>query len=66
MKGYDGDPEKFVQENYDTLLRILKHSDDEFVRGLALSALLEYGSDPLVEDVERDLKNAREGNGGAV
>lgn len=66
MKGYDGDPEKFVQENHETLVRILKHSDDEFVRGLALSALLEYGSDPLVEDVERDLKNARERNGGAA
>jgi hypothetical protein len=66
MQRYQGDPEKFVEQNHDTLVKILKHSDDKFVRGLALSALIEYGKDPLIEDIEQDLKRARENNGGPI
>jgi hypothetical protein len=66
MYGYNGDPEKFVQNNQETFIRILKHSDDEFIRGLALSALIEYGSDPLLDDVERALRSARDTNGGVM
>ncbi|WP_181685972.1 hypothetical protein [Halorhabdus salina] len=66
MHGYDGDPEQFVQHNQETFIRILKHSDDEFIRGLVLSALIEYGSEPLLDDVERALRRARETNGGVV
>lgn len=64
MSGYSGDPKQFVEENQDTFVRILKHSDDEFIRGLVLSALIEYGSEPLLDDVERALRDARESNGG--
>lgn len=59
MRPYDGEPDEFVRENQDTLVRILKHGDDEFVRALALAALLEYGNDPQLEDVERELQQAR-------
>lgn len=66
MHGYNGDPEKFVQDNQETFIRILKHSDDEFIRGLALSALIEYGSEPLLDDVERALRRSRDADGGVV
>lgn len=62
--GYDGNPDGFVQENRDVLVRILKHSDDEFTRGLALAALMKYGSEPDLEDVQRAIERAREENGG--
>lgn len=64
MRSYDGDPESFVQENRETFVRLLKHCDDKLVRGLALSALIEYGTDPLIEDVERDLRELSGGSGG--
>ncbi|WP_081927415.1 hypothetical protein [Halobellus rufus] len=58
MQNYNGDPKEFLEDNQEVLLRVLKHSDDEFVRALILSALVEYGPDPLIEDVERDLERA--------
>lgn len=64
MQGYNGNPEEFVRENQDTLVRLLKHSDDEFVRGIALAALLEYGEDPQIEDVLRELERAKDDTGG--
>ncbi|GGN98594.1 hypothetical protein [Haloarcula pellucida] len=66
MRGYDGDPEKFVRENHETLIRILKHSDDKFVRGLALSALIKYGPEPCLDDLEHDLTRARDEDGGVA
>ena len=59
MQAYDGDPDAFVSENRETLVRILKHTDDEFVRALALATLVEYGTEPILEDVERELRKAR-------
>lgn len=61
MQSYDGDPDQFVGENRETLLRIVKHGDDRFVRALAMNALILYGSDPDLEDVERELREAKEG-----
>lgn len=66
MRRYDGDPDSFVDENREVLVRILKQSDDEFVRALALAALTEFGREPDLEDVEREFRQARDGNGGAV
>ncbi|NLV10256.1 MULTISPECIES: hypothetical protein [Halomicrobium] len=57
-KSADGD--QFVQENKDTLVRILKHGDDEFVRALALSALVRYGNEPMLHDVESEIERAKE------
>ena len=59
MRAYDGDPDAFVSENHETLVRILRHTDDVFVRALALATLVEYGKKPMLEDVERELRKAR-------
>lgn len=52
------DPETYVRENRDTLVEILKHGNDDFVRALALAALVEFGEDPDIEAVKRDLERA--------
>jgi hypothetical protein len=54
MRRYDGDLDEFVQENQEILVKIIKHSDDEFVRGLALSALIEYG--PALNPTSRNFQ----------
>jgi hypothetical protein len=64
MQGYEGNPEEFVQKNHEVLVRILKHSDDAFVRSLIISSLIEYGREPQIEDIERELKRAMDQNGG--
>ncbi|MFC7044596.1 hypothetical protein ACFQH6_03465 [Halobacteriaceae archaeon GCM10025711] len=60
MTGKRSDPEHYVAENKETLVRILKHGDDEFVRALALAAIIRYGNDPLISDVKNELKRAEE------
>ena len=64
MQRYDGSPNEFVRENRDLLVRLLKHGNDEFVRGLALAALLEDGDDPLIKDIVRELERVQDGTGG--
>ena len=50
------DPETFVRENYDTILRVIRHGDDEFTRALALAVLVEYGPNPSMDDIRTDLE----------
>jgi hypothetical protein len=50
------DPDEYVSEHQEQLVRIIKHSSDEFVRALALAALVEYGDEPTRDSVERDLE----------
>lgn len=57
-KNVNGD--QYVQENKDTLVRILKHGDDEFVRALVLQALVRYGDEPTLHDVQSEIERARE------
>lgn len=57
MSSADG-PEAYVREHRDTLVEILKHGNDDFVRALALAALVEFGEDPDIEAVKRDLERA--------
>jgi len=52
------DPDEYVRNNRDTLVRIVKHGNDDFVRSLALAALVEYGEDPDIEKVRRELEKA--------
>lgn len=54
------DPDRYVHDNKDTLVRIIKHGDDEFVRALALAALIRYGDDPLLHDVEHEIERAKQ------
>lgn len=50
------DPEQYVNENAEQLVRIIKHSSKSFPRALALAALVEYGDDPAVESVASELE----------
>jgi len=52
------DPDEYVRNNRDTLVRIIKHGNDDFVRSLALAALVEYGEDPDIEKVRREIEKA--------
>ncbi|MDQ2073537.1 hypothetical protein RBH20_13440 [Haloarcula sp. H-GB4] len=52
--------DQFVQENKDTLVRIIKHGDDEFVRAMALQALIRYGNEPTLHDVQSEIERAKE------
>lgn len=49
------DPETYVRENRETILRVIRHGDDEFTRALAIAALVKYGPDPDVEQVKADI-----------
>ena len=51
-------PDEYVQENQDTLVKIIKHGTDDFVRAFALAALVEYGEEPDIERVRRELDRA--------
>jgi len=53
------DPNEYVNQNKETLSRIIKHSSDTFTRSLALAALVEYGEDATIDDVIEDLKQVR-------
>jgi len=57
------DPDQYVQENADQLTYVIKHSNDRFVRSLCLAALVEYGTDGELEEIERDLERIRTENG---
>ena len=55
-----GDPDTYVRENRDRLIKIFKHGSDDFVRAFALAAIVEYGSEPDLEMLRRDLDRAEE------
>lgn len=50
------DPDEYVRKNKGTLVEIIKHSNDTFVRALCLAALTEYGDDPDPEDIKAELE----------
>lgn len=52
------DPERYVRENRDELVEIIKHGTDEFVRALAIAALVEYGEQPDIDRVRHELDRA--------
>jgi len=54
--GQSTDPEQYVNTNEDKLVRIIKHSSNDFPRALALAALIEYGDDATIESVATDLE----------
>lgn len=59
------DPDEYVRNNRESLVAIIKHGNDDFVRSLALAALVEYGGDPDIEKVRRELELAAEMKGSA-
>lgn len=55
------DPTKYVEENNEQLVYIIKHSNDQFVRGLCLAALVKYSEGKTkIEEIERELEQFRE------
>ena len=56
-------PDEYVQENQDTLVKIIKHGTDDFVRAFARAAHVEYGEEPDIEHVRRELDRATKQEG---
>lgn len=54
-----GDPEEYVSRNKTTLVRIIKHSSDDFVRSLAAAAIIEFGDDATREEIIETLENLK-------
>lgn len=53
------DPDDYVYENQETLVKIIKHGNDDFVRALSMAALVEYGGDPELQKVRMNLTAPR-------
>jgi hypothetical protein len=60
MSDASPDPDEYVRDNRETLIRVVKHSNDEFVRALCLAAIVEYGEDPSVDQIQNDLERLKE------
>jgi hypothetical protein len=54
------DPDEYVREHRETLVEIIKHGTDPFVRAFALAALVEYGEEPDLDRVRHELDRATE------
>lgn len=54
------DPSEYVKENRETLRDVIRYSDDDFTRALAIVALVNYGSEPDVDQVKQELERAEE------
>lgn len=65
MSTTETDPDRYVRENRDTLVEVIKHGNDDFVRALALAAIVEYGGDPEREQLRRELDRLDELEGSA-
>lgn len=53
----DGD--RYVRENRDQIVRVIKNSSDDFTRALAIAVLAEYGGDPEIDKVIEELEYAK-------
>lgn len=53
------DPDQYVEENKDQLSHVIKHSNDQFVRSLCLAALVEYGGEGDIDEVQDELEQFR-------
>lgn len=63
MPEYEDDdlpPGEYVQENKNQLERLIKHSNNDFVRALAIAAFVEYGEDASIESITEDLERIKE------
>jgi hypothetical protein len=52
------DPDRYVSQNREELVDIIKHGTDPFVRSLAMAALVEFGDDPDIQQVRHELDQA--------
>lgn len=49
------DPDEYVRNNRETLVEVVRHGTDSWVRALALAALVEYGGAPNKEALKRQI-----------
>lgn len=63
MSNNSPDPDEYVRQNRETLVEIIKHGTDPFVRSLALAALVEFGDEPDIEWVRHELERAADHGG---
>ncbi|QLG49111.1 hypothetical protein [Natrinema halophilum] len=61
----DTNPDEYVRKNRETLVKIIKHGNDDFVRSLALAAIVEFGGEPDLEKVRREIDRVIEMEGAA-
>jgi hypothetical protein len=62
MVEYEDDslpPGEYVRENKEQLERLIKHSNNDFVRALAIAAFVEFGEDASVESITKDLERIK-------
>lgn len=52
--------EEYVNENSEQLERLIKHSNNDFVRALAIASFLEYGKNASVDSIIKDLQRIKE------
>lgn len=53
-------PEEYVREHRDQLERLIRESNNTFVRALALAAFVEYGPDVTISSLEEDIRRLKE------
>ncbi|MFD1512487.1 hypothetical protein [Halomarina rubra] len=63
MNVYDSttNPERYVRENREKLVRVLRHGSDEFARACAWTLLDEYCDDVAFEQIEEELRRIKAG-----
>lgn len=47
--------EAYVREHNEALIELVKFSNDKFLRALALAAIVEFGDEPTVESLRREV-----------
>lgn len=59
----EADPSTYVSDNEEELVKIVKHSKNDFPRALALAALIEYGEGTTTEQVIEQIEQFRDEEG---
>jgi hypothetical protein len=59
------DPERYVRENRETLVRVIRHGSDEFARACAWTLLDEYADDVALEQIEAEFQRIKREEGPA-
>lgn len=57
--------DEHVRQHREELVKVIRHGNDDFVRGLALAAIVEYGESPDLERIRRDIERAEQLEGSA-
>lgn len=61
----DVDPETFVAENREQVVKVIRHSSDPFIRACAWTLLDRYSDDPDLEELHEELEEISKKRGKA-